>query len=136
MGGMAVAAQDHDDEGKHTTTLSERIEERIARVPQEARTPDRDEAAREILRWQAEGEWPLTGPEMAERSEYSPQHFRNVLSWFSLEEDGFHDEAGESTRENHVQRGGVTIEIPEDADVESYARGYVAGYLDAHSSGE
>lgn len=50
-------------------TQTDRIEERIKEVPGDRRTPDRDQAAREILEWQQGGEWPLSGREMAERGD-------------------------------------------------------------------
>ena len=125
---MAVAAQDHGENGDAQERDHEGI---IESVPEDRRTPDRDQAAREILSWQERGEWPLSGPEMAERGEYSPQHYRNTVSLYQLNDKNC---VGSSEDTNHVERGGVVIEIPGDADVESYARGYVAGYLDAHSS--
>lgn len=117
-------------------SLKQRIEDRIERVDKGVRTPERDDAAREILRWQAEGEWPLNGPEMAERGEFSPQHYRNTIQWFSLDEDGFHN----NDNDNNEGGGREDVEtanrafdftIPEDVgDVRSYASGYIAGYLE------
>lgn len=52
-------------------------------VPEENRTPDKDEAARWI-----EQLWPTTMTEIAEQSGYSRQHIKNTLvDYFEIDED-------------------------------------------------
>lgn len=114
--------------------LSDRIEDYLLGVPEENKTPDRDDAAREILQWQARGEWPLTGPEMSERGEFSPQHYRNTIAWYSLEDNGFHTqddvEHDEDGSGSHVRGSGLSIDVPEDLDGKGEVQAYVRGWLD------
>lgn len=125
---MAVTQATNDESGG-----AQDHESIINAVPEDRRTPDRDVAAREILSWQEQGEWPLTGPEMERMGEYSAQHYRHTVSLYELDTTAVSESNTTRERES-VERGGVDIDIPKDADVHSYARGYIAGYLDEKHS--
>lgn len=72
------------------------------------RTDDRDAAAREMREWAEAGDWPLTPSQMANRGDYSRQHYRNVLELYKPD--------GESIQ--------AEIRVPSDVDVRSYLRGF------------
>lgn len=119
----------------NTTPRDSRIEKRIRQVPEDRRTHARDEAAREILTWMQdpEIEWPLNGSEMERRGEYSAQHYRFTRSMYELEDSDVDrmEEGGSMDLP-----GGVDLEIPGDVDAESYARGWISGYLRARDTDE
>lgn len=90
--------------------------ERKDPVPDDARTPERDDAADYI-----EEMWPADLIEIADAAGYSRQHIRNTLDlYFNYKKS--------------VPTGGDTLDIeipiPDGVDGKSYARGYLAGRLD------
>lgn len=91
-------------------------------VPEDVRTPARDEAAAYI-----EDMWPAHLQDIAAEAGYSREHIRNTLdAYFILEGDDTNGTGARTDSETLT----VEIPIPEGVEKTSFARGYLAGRLD------
>ncbi|TQQ78608.1 hypothetical protein EGH24_13885 [Halonotius terrestris] len=102
-------------------------------VPDEHRTPARDEVAQfieeEIL---AADAWPVSMVELAERTGYSRSHVTTTL------ENYFEPVSGPDRRVEYAPSLDCKIELPDglatDSEREAYVRGWVQGWHRAHGS--
>lgn len=140
--------------------MSEHQPEEIRRrdnIPESIRTPGKDDAALVIENLIANGKWPMTPSDIAEESDWSRSHMRNVLDqYFERVPAGGGDteefeiaaeRSGDETDSETVKKmdvdvrpsegGGVTrtIEIEIPANVTNsidYMRGYIDGRADSN----
>lgn len=115
-----------------STTQEPTLDDVFASVDNDDRTVDKDKAAREILNWYHRNEYPMPATEMEERGEYSAQHYRNVKKDYFNDGEKLEDATPRSEMQSSngnvtVEHDQVTVEIPEDVDLESYVRGWLAG---------
>jgi AraC-like DNA-binding protein len=106
--------------------------ERKSHVPDEHRTPARDEVAQfieeEIL---AADAWPVSMVKLAERTGYSRSHVTTTLEKY------FEAQSGPDRRVEYAPGLDVRLELPDDltdAETEAYVRGWVQGWHRAHGS--
>lgn len=112
-------------------------------IPDSIRTPGKDDAALVIENEIANGNWPLTPSELAERSDWSRSHMRNVLDQYfepveaELSERGNveHDSEKMNIKVGPEPDRGIsrTVRIDIPASVTSsvdYMRGYIDGQRD------
>ena len=114
-------------------------------IPDSIRTPGKDDAALVIENEIANGNWPLTPSELAERSDWSRSHMRNVLDQYFEPVDEHGDPVskdGNGAKDGKVNvkvgpepdRGisrTVRIDIPASVtNAVDYMRGYVDGQRD------
>lgn len=92
--------------------LQERQLERKANIPEEDRTPDRDNAAEVI-----DEMWPAALSEIADEAGYSRQHIRNVISLYYVTVENEPDEHSQTPK---------SITIPDDVEnQEDYLLGWI-----------
>ena len=109
-------------------------------IPDSIRTPGKDDAALVIENEIANGNWPLTPSELAERSDWSRSHMRNVLDQYfepveaevSERGNGEHDGEKVNVKVGPEPDRGVTrtvrIDIPANV---TNSVDYMRGYVDA-----
>lgn len=93
-------------------------------LPDDVRTPDRDNAAEQIQDLMQEGRFEeMSKADVADEIGYSRQHVSNVL-------DTYFQESSNGTQET-VEPQGETIEItiPENVNKADYLQGFFDGYL-------
>ena len=124
-------------------TEQHEIVRRRDNIPESIRTPGKDDAALVIENEIANGNWPLTPSELAERSDWSRSHMRNVLDQYfePVDENGDpvseHENGAETDGKMNVKVGpepdrGIsrTVRIDIPANVTN-AVDYMRGYVDA-----
>jgi len=100
-------------------------------VPDEHRTPARDEVADRIGEIVAAGDWPVSMVELAERTGYSRSHVTTTLEKY------FEAVSDRDRRVEYSPGLDVHLELPDDlsdAETEAYVRGWVQGWHRAHES--
>lgn len=109
----------------------------IKALPDDIRTPQRDEVARYILNdVLPSNRWPMQMTELAEETGYSRQHVTNVVKLYFTDatETSEHESDAEMVDMDRVDRQGIradqlNIQIPDNVvNRESYVRGWVSGY--------
>lgn len=109
------------------TQKPDRIE-RKDNVPDNVRTPGKDDAAEKIQRLIIDkGKWPMPYSHIAEEIDWSRQHVKHTVQDYFEEVDTNNKEKTDGGTTTEKLRG-KTLEIPEDVEnVNDYLRGVIDG---------